>query len=97
MRALPGEGIAARGQVNGMEKKSALELMDEAIRAMEAEGYEITTKTLRKTSICEARASWTKQAVEVRAYKYLPAEEIPPEFKALKGFSAAKGCIRKEK
>jgi hypothetical protein len=65
----------------------ALEMLNEALLALEAEGYEFTARTLYRSSIYGPLESRLKEVVEVRCYKYLPAEEIPPEFKALKAFS----------
>jgi hypothetical protein len=70
-----------------MEKMNAIEMTDEAIRALEAEGYEFTAKVFNRTSICNAQESRVKQVIELRCYKHLPAEEMPPEFKTLKCFS----------
>jgi hypothetical protein len=75
------------------EKMSkALEMMNETILALEAEGYEFTAKTLRRSSTYGPQENSAKQVLEVRCYKRLPAEEIPPEFKALNGFSEGMTC-----
>jgi hypothetical protein len=71
-----------------MEKgKNALEMLSDAVLALEAEGYEFSDRELVRHSACDPWGSSAKQVIEVRCYKYLPAEEIPPEFKGLKGFS----------
>jgi hypothetical protein len=67
-------------------KSTALELLDKAVLALEAEGYEFTARKLYRTSTCGMTESRTKQVIELRCYRQLPAQEIPPEFKALTGF-----------
>jgi hypothetical protein len=74
------------------ESKEALRKLDEAILALEAEGYEFSQKSLHRRSICDPQGSKTKQVIEVRCYKYLPAEEMPPDFAGLKGFSTGGTC-----
>jgi hypothetical protein len=64
----------------------ALEMINEAILALEAEGREFTTKELYRQDIYSPQRSSAKQVIELRCYKRLPAEEIPPEFKGLKVF-----------
>jgi hypothetical protein len=73
-------------------ESTALEKMNEAILALEAEGYEFSTKILSRSITCGVDETKTKQVIELRCYKYLPADESPPEFKNLKGFLKALTC-----
>jgi hypothetical protein len=68
-------------------RKSALEMLDEAVLALEAEGYKFYKKEVDRSAWCTPLGSKTKQTIELFGVKHLPAEEIPPEFKKLTSFS----------
>jgi hypothetical protein len=73
-------------------EQTALEKLDAAMQALEAEGYEFTQKTLYRTSTVGIPEGRSKQVIEVRCFKRLPAEEQPPEFEGLKSFLKGLTC-----
>ena len=71
------------------EQKSALELLDEAIRALAAEGYLFEKRKVYRVSYCSDQEHWLKQAIEVDCFKSFPEEDLPPDLQALEGFAVA--------